>query len=278
MKKFAKILSSVLAASMVVSCFAMNAFAASKAHTATVTVDKTTGLKAGDTLTVELKIDSTLNICTAGYALNYDKTAFEVDTTITTDEIEAYIDADWYYDEITGSRKAWFKALGSPTYNATEDSIKWSWASKSGVASDTSDYTIGKFYLKVKDSAPDGTYNIGLAEGVSNSYTGDIGENTKAELTSTPVAITVGSGSTAPEPPATKTNYFAAKVNVNEMPTLAKTLVYTFKNSDGAIGTKDVALGVILEDTTEINTAVEVTDIPEGKTVTLESVTWKPWD
>lgn len=89
----------------------------------------------------------------------------------------------------------------------------------------------------------------------------------------------IGFASATPDPkPTTTDNFFAAAVKTNEKPTLADTLIYTFKNDLGNTGTKDVYLGAEIESDTTINTAVKVTGIPEGRTVTLDSVTWKPWN
>lgn len=189
MKKITKILSSVLAASMVISAFAMNAFADSKARTVTITPSKTEGIEAGETIVVEISMDNTEALVSCGYTLNYDTAAFEVDTTKVS-RVEKCIDKTWL-DGIKDTDGDWGYYLGNPTYNvATAGAMKFSWAGSEGVEAEYAmdNRVIGKFNINVKADAPDGEYVFSLSDAV----TGDAGENSTADMVCAPVTVTVG--------------------------------------------------------------------------------------
>lgn len=200
MKKF---LSLVLALTLVASLFTVNVMADSTAHTVTITVDKTTELKAGDQITVEVKIDDTLNIEALQYTLVYDTAAFKVDKTkvppLPTGTPKCF-DSTWY-GNIKSSTANWGMFLGSPTANCDVDGeIFLGWAGSYGIMDgyNDKDFVIGKFYLTVIDGVADGKYNIGLSTATEGEFnvpvcnTKSTGEDDVAGLISTPVTVTVG--------------------------------------------------------------------------------------
>ncbi len=190
MKKLNRILSSVLVVSLLISCFAMNVFAASKAHTVTIKPEKTEGLKAGDTLVIELIMDNTEKLVSCMYKLTYDTTAFSADTTKVS-RLENCIDKTWL-DGMKDTDGDWGYYLGNPTYNvATAGEMQFAWAGSQGVEADYAidNRVIGKFNLIVKDGVADGTYTFSLT-----GNTMDSGENAKADMVTVPVTVTVGEG------------------------------------------------------------------------------------
>ncbi len=188
MKKLNRILSSVLVVSVLISCFAMNVFAASKAHTVTIKPATTEGLKAGDTLVVELIMDNTEKLVSCQYSLTYDPTAFYADTT-KPNRLENCIDKTWL-DGMKDTDGDWGYYLGNPVYNvANAGTMEFSWAGTEGVEADYAmdNRVIGKFNLTVKDGVADGTYTFSLT-----GNTLDSGENSKADMVTVPVTVTVG--------------------------------------------------------------------------------------
>lgn len=265
MKKFGKILSSVLAASMLVSAFAMNAFAASKAHTVTVSADKTEGLVAGDTVTIELTMDNTEALVSCEYVLSYDDTAFVADTTKVS-RLEKYIDKTWL-DGMKDTDGDWGYYLGNPVYSVADGAINFAWAGSEGVEADYAmdNRVIGKFYLTVADGAADGTYTFALT-----GKTMDAGENAQADFVTAPITVTVGSGAVEPPAPTTTDAKFYAVLPACEKAEASTKANFTFNN-----GEKDAVypydIGSFTWDTA-MTVGVQVTGIPEGTTVTLKSV------
>lgn len=195
MNSIKKILSSTLAATVVLSCCAINVFAAPSAHTYTVSADKTEGLVAGDTVTVEVKIDSTENIFSAGYELYFDPAVFNIDTASGgRGKPKKYIDTE-FNTNISDTNGPWGWYLGAPTVgeSATDGFIKYGWGGNTGagsgvIADDNLDnYTIGKFFLTVKDGVANGNTEITIA-GSTFGY----GENTQDTMTYVPLTLTVG--------------------------------------------------------------------------------------
>ena len=205
--KLNKILSSVLAASMLISCCAMNVFAASKAHTATLSATKTEALTAGETIVVSIDLDNIGGLISCQYDLNFDTTAFEIDTEkdqkIGMKKYENFLQIDWY-KHITNDEESPFAAfISAPTlgYDAATGKIALQWAGSDGNTDPEyalDDYTIGKFNIKVKDNAPNGTYEFNL----TNCKTGDAGENSTADITCAPITVTVGEPAPAKTTPA----------------------------------------------------------------------------
>lgn len=285
MKKISKILSSILAVSMVISCCAISAFAGT-VHTATITVKDaegnavTTGLKAGDVVTVEVSIDNTSGINSCGYQLNYDNTVFTADTTKVS-RLEKCIDSAWMSD-IKDTEGDWAYYLNAPTYKVNTDIgyFNFQWAGTSGVEAEyaVANRVIGKFYLTVKDGVADGTE---ATFELVDATTGSDNENDSPAMNVAPVKVTVGSGSTDPDPelPVTTENYFAANVKVDDKPTLANTLVYWLTTDDATkeVKTKafELPLGVDFTEGATIKTAIKITDIPADVTVTCDKVEWK---
>ena len=147
----------------------------------------------------------------------------------------------------------------------------------------TTDYLIGKYKFTVKEDVVDGDYIFKFGTDKADSFTLDGGETQTALLSANTVKVTVGSGSTDPESPATKTNYFAAEVTTSEAPVYEDyTIVYKFTTNDpevpvGKVGEVAIALGDIKIDggAATIKTAVKVTDIPDGVTLTCLGAEWK---
>jgi hypothetical protein len=208
---------------MVVSMFAMNAMAASKAHTATISVDKTTGLKAGDTIAIDLTLDNTADLTAVGYTLTFDTAAFTAETAKVS-KVEKCIDKDWLTEikkEDGGSvGDYWAYYLGAPAYNVTvpgEITFSWAGGANGGIGTDDPDTEIkdnrliGKFYLKVNENVADGEYTISLKDDFKVCYTSDAGETQGAQLTAAPVTVKVGEDAPTPPPaPETKTVAFTA--------------------------------------------------------------------
>ena len=272
MKKFGKILSSVLAASMVVSAFAMNAFA-SKAHTVTVSADKTEGLVAGDTVTIELSMDNTEALASCDYVLAYDATAFVADTT-KANRLEKYIDKAWM-DGIKDTDGDWGYYLGSPTYAVSNGEIKFAWAGAEGVEADYAmdNRVIGKFYLQVAEGAANGEYTFSLT-----GNTGDVGDNSKAAMVTNTVTVKVGE---VVEEVTTAPAYFNAnftaggpKYNGN------KGMEFFFKSAKlDKVASYIFNFTEMFEDVTfdaemNVDVAIKVNDVPEDDTVTLTGYEW----
>ena len=185
-----KIISSILAVSFIVASCAMNVMAATTERTMTVSVDKATDLVAGDIVTVEVKLSNNANVNSCGYRLLYDSNIFEFDTTLTSDEIPASVDVDWYFDGILKTRGAWFKALGAPTENYTSSFAAHGWAGSAGVASSDENYVIGKFTLKVKEGVTVSSYDLTLSNDANHTYVSTMGENSGDPLTIVPATVT----------------------------------------------------------------------------------------
>lgn len=197
-----KIISSALATAVVLSSLTLNAFAAQSNRTYTVIADKTEGLAAGDTITVEIKIDKTENLFNAGYELYFDPEAFSIDTAAGgMGKPKKYVDVAWNKEitDTSGDTYPWGYFLGSPTRSesATDGYIKYGWGGNvdagSGILSEYNqeNYTIGKFYFKVKDSAK-GKYTFTIS-GDTFGYN----ENTADIMTHVPLTVTVGSSTVA---------------------------------------------------------------------------------
>jgi hypothetical protein len=214
MKKF---LSLILALTLVASLFTVNVMAASKAHTVTITPDKTTGLKAGDTVTIELTVDNTESLVSFAYELTYDTTAFTADNT-KVNRLEACIDKPWL-DDIKDADADWAYYLGNPTYNVKNaGAIKFGWAGAEGVEADyaVDNRVVGKFYLKVNEGVADGTYTFALT---GDSM--DAGENSKANLVCAPVTVKVGA-----DAPAVVDPTFEATTNMGTNGVVAGDKIY----------------------------------------------------
>ena len=204
MKRISRFLSSALASMFVISCCAMTALAAPSSHTYTVSADKTENLKAGDVVTVEVKIDSTQGIFSAGYSLEFDPTVFTIDTTSGgRGKPLKYID-ETFNTNISDLNGAWGWYLGAATIgqSAEEGYITYGWGGNtsagSGVIADDNqtNYTIGKFFLSVKENAPQGETSFTIS-----GKTYGFKENTADTMTYyyEPKKLTVGSGSSDPK-------------------------------------------------------------------------------
>lgn len=199
MKRF---LSLILAVTLVASLFTVNVMAASKAHTITLSADKTTELKAGDTVTIEVRMDNTFDIKQCGYILTYDATAFTVDTTKVS-RLEKCIDKTWL-DGMKDPDGDWSYYLGNPTYNvgiAGEINFQWAGGANGGIGVDDASYIrdnrlIGKFYLQVAENVADGTYTFALT-----GTTTDGSEEYGADMVCAPITVKVGADDPQPVAP-----------------------------------------------------------------------------
>lgn len=218
MKKISKIISSVLAASLVLSCMAMNVMAASKAHTVTITPDKTEGLKAGDTVVVELTVDNTEALVSFGYTLNFDSSAFAADTTKVS-RLEKCIDKAWM-DGIKDTDGDWGYYLGSPTYKVYDNKMDFQWAGQEGVEADYAmdNRVVGKFNLTVKDDVVDGEYTFTLT-----GFSLDAGENLESALVCESVTVKVGEEKPSVSYPFDGSKAFSFKANAETYVSISKT-------------------------------------------------------
>lgn len=173
-----KIISSVLATSFIFATCAMNVMAAEN-RKFTVSSSKTADLEAGDTITVEVKIDTDLDVVGASYKLNFDEDVFSIDTSKSFGRPEKYIDNTWLSamknSDMDNGGTTWGYMYGAPTYNQTTSSISFAWVASSGEGMPeegaSTDYVIGKFHLTVKDGVTGEGSTISFAEGVQTDGT-----------------------------------------------------------------------------------------------------------
>jgi hypothetical protein len=261
MKKFSKILSSVLATSMVVSCFAMSAMAASKAHTVTIKPSKTEGLVAGETIVVELTMDNTEALVNTDYVLNYDTTAFEVNTTKVS-RVEACIDKTWL-DGIKDTDGDWGYYLGSPTYNVAEaGKFQFQWAGSEGIEAEYAldNRVIGKFNIIVKADAPNGEYAFTLT-----GKTMDAGENSTADIVCAPVTVKVG----APAPAAKEVGFETTLAYDG----VSKGFQFVATNTEtGVTATSEVKALPTVENLGDVKLGCNIVNVPEAEVETVKSV------
>ena len=130
MKNINKKLALIISMIMLLSCFVFDTVAiavTSKQHYVSISTNKTKGLKQGEMITVELRIDSTTNLALFAYNLNYDPNIFEVDTTKVS-RVEKCIDRIWL-NNIKDSNLDWTYYLGNPTYRVSvPGTITFTWA------------------------------------------------------------------------------------------------------------------------------------------------------
>jgi hypothetical protein len=256
MKKFGKILSSVLAASMVLSCFAMNVMAASKAHTVTIVP----GEIVDGVLPIEVTMDNTESLVQCGYILTYDSTAFSADTTKVS-RVEKCIDKTWL-DGIKDTDGDWGYYLGSPTYNvAIAGELNFQWAGSEGVEADYAmdNRVIGKFNLNVADTA-NGTYTFALT-----GTTTDSGETLGADMVSTPVTVTVGDPA-----PATKEVGFETTLAYDGV---SKGFQFVATNTEtGATATSEVKALPVIENAAEVKLGCNIVNVPAAEVETVKTV------
>lgn len=194
MKKF---LSLILAITLVASLFTVNVMAA---NTVTIVPSKTEKLVAGESITVEVKIDTTLGLTACDYELVYDQSGLEIDTT-KNGRIPTYLDKTWL-DGMNDTDGDWGYYLGSPQYTpgaaeAETGKIAFAWAGSEAVEADyaVANRVIGKFTVKVKADAADGSYQLSLT---GNTMI----DGANMAIVSTPVTVTVGEGKQEDDTPA----------------------------------------------------------------------------
>ena len=274
MKKFNKFLSSALATILVFSSCMMSAFAAPSAHTYTVSADKTEGLKANDKITVEVKIDKTAGIFNAGYELQFDPEVFDVKTEMDfTTFVSAYIDAAWNTDMTNVQNLKWTRFLGMPTMNAdaAAGKISCAWSGDTTIkmaipdAQSSTDYVIGKFYLTVKEGAPQGDTQITVS-GATFGYN----ENSADTMTYVPATLKVGE-----KAPATTDKAYYAEVTYGEKAKAATGIKFNLstddENAKSKTAEKDVPFKAVVEAIEKIAVALNIEGIPNGVTVTVDS-------
>ena len=273
MKKFSKILSSVLAASIIVSCFAVSSFAASKARTYTVVADKTEGLVAGDVVTIEVQADELLHAWNAGYTVYFDPAVFTLDTESGgRGKPKKYVDTAWdaevkSADGIIG----WYwgaSRTSSENLEAGTITVGWSGNTDAGEgvtdADNMTNYAIGKYYLIVKDDAPAGATEIKV-DGATYGF----GENSADPMTYVSATVKVGE-----DAPTTETKYFAASFVPGVKSEYNNAIEFSFKDGDNE-GKKAVYYGdVVMENLEKVVTAVEVTEVPAGSALELVGTAW----
>lgn len=280
MKKFGKILSSVLASTMVISCFAMNSFAAGKQHVLTTTVSKTEGLVAGEEIVVEVKIDNTLNIGNLSLYLQYDESAFEVDTVKPAGRgtVENYIDSEWF-KTITDTNGNWGYYFKTPTYSptstvSTPGQLSFIYANAIAVEAgyDDNNLTVGKFKFKVKENAANGEYAFTLND--SSTLDGD--QSQKVMAVSTPVTVKVGED--APVVPETKTVGAKAKMNAPKRFADIQGVLVTATNKAGNAGEALVKKADIFGEVAELNAEVvmglNINNVPADEELTGVTMAW----
>lgn len=191
MKKFTKILSLAMAIAMTLSVSTITSFAANKERTLTLSSSATT-VAAGESITVSVVLDTMDNLNKVGYFLTYNTDVFSIDTTITSDDIEACLDVDWYYDELTYNRGVWGKNMNvSLDVSTVPGQIQFTSMHSTGgsiaASAAKENFTIGKFIIDVNENAKSGTYAINLV----NATTLDAGEVIASPVNFEPLQITV---------------------------------------------------------------------------------------
>lgn len=216
--KMKKILSSVIATSMLFSLCAMNTFAATKARTLTMSITDTDGeavteVNVGDKIVVTLtSTDALQNTSFLGYTLNYNTTKMSIDTTQydssvfkdtnSAEKLEKYVDLEWYdtiiyapnkANKIDCQEEAWAFEYGEPTYTPTTDTaadpgtINFAWMTSGSFSSSyTNSLVVGKFIFTATES---GAANFTLTE----ANTLDDGENSGAAIVCEGKSVTVKS-------------------------------------------------------------------------------------
>lgn len=187
-----KIISSILAASFIFAACAMNVMAAPTSRTLSVKATPATELKAGDTVTVEVVLDKTLDLFNADYTLSFDPAVFSIDTEKES-RLEKYIDSAWYSTSGDGIRNpdgdfAYY--LGNPTYGQGSGYITFAWGGSTpagaGVEAEyaKTDKVIGKFYLTVASVPASGSSELTIT-----GHTGGYKENTGDTVTTVPATV-----------------------------------------------------------------------------------------
>lgn len=163
-----KILSIILAVTMLFGIMSVVSYADDQVqHTVTITPSATT-VKAGDTLSVSLYLDTTYNIFSIGYGIALDASVFSLDTAPNAYGIPNAVDSAWYmnYFMETMTQKVW----GNPIMNVapyTADgkeytSLIFGAASQAGIseANAVANREIMKINVTVSEDAKPGTYPV----------------------------------------------------------------------------------------------------------------------
>lgn len=184
-----KIISSILAASFILATCAINVMAAPATRKVSVSATPNTDVKAGDKITVTVKIDSDLLITGAGYELTFDKDVFSIDTTENVDTgAPNFVDVDYYDTITTRSASAWKKYMSDPTIAYGDNYIMSAWSgNKGGIpeADAGTDTVIGVYYLTVKDGVSVSSTTLSL----SNFGMLSGGESAKDTVTTEPFTV-----------------------------------------------------------------------------------------
>lgn len=184
-----KIISSILAASFILATCAINVMAAPATRKVSVSATPNTDVKAGDKITVTVKIDSDLLITGAGYELTFDKDVFSIDTTENVDTgAPNFVDVVYYNTITTRSASAWKKYMSDPTIAYGDNYIMSAWSgNKGGIpeADAGTDTVIGVYYLTVKDGVSVSSTTLSL----SNFGMLSGGESAKDTVTTEPFTV-----------------------------------------------------------------------------------------
>ena len=220
MRKFNKMLSSFIALSMLIPCFAINAFA-SQDRTMTLVASNNIDVEAGNIITIEVKLNNTVEIAAAGYQIEFDSTAFSIDTTSGgLGKPKKFIDGTWY-SSMKNEEDPFYIFMNAPQINYDNGKIIVAWSPNgdtlkeypAGIPAEYSvnDYVIGKYYLTVTDKAEKGKeYPITLTP--VKSVTGGGGTNNADTMTLVNGKVTVkGTSSPIGQQIATGVYYVGAK-------------------------------------------------------------------
>lgn len=270
MKRVSKILTSILAVSTLVSCFAVSSFAASKARTYTVVADKTEGLVAGDVVTIEVQADELLHSWNAGYTIYFDPDVFTLDTESGgRGKPKKYVDTAWdaevkSADGIIG----WYWGAARTSNEDLEAgtiTVGWSGNTEAGegvTATDNmTDYAIGKYFLIVKDDAPKGETEI-TVDGATYGF----GENSADPMTYVSAKVKVGEDAPEePEEPETKTLGYEAELAYDGVSTGFQ-FVAERTDADVTVASDVVTLPSV-ENLGNVKLGLNIENIPADKTL-----------
>ena len=161
-------------------------------HKITLLADKTS-VKPGDLVRVSLVMDNNQNVCSMGYKLEIPKDAFEVDFEKNRDyfeqngiEIYGCVDTEWYDEYLSlKSSEKW----GDPVIGSDDNVLIFAVASANGISEKNSkdNFVVGKYIIKVSESAQSGEYSIVLSDGT----TADEGKFYGAQIVCEPLKIQV---------------------------------------------------------------------------------------
>lgn len=170
--------------------FGVNVSAEGKVHNVTIVPSATT-LSAGETLSVEIVIDNTENICGIGYSLKFDPNVFSVNTEnyLGLSDVPQFVDKVWYdsYNKLPSSKTF---LINSFTYY---DNINVILANVIGFSkgNSTDNMTIGKFALKVKEGVSIGATSLSLVKATTVDDFNSVDNIPQATIASNDVTVEI---------------------------------------------------------------------------------------